>query len=291
MSVSCGANVYPVALALNTALLFAFGIQFARLGLPHTDSRTGTLIQIGTAAIIYWIVSPWFVEQWFWFQPAIFLLAAIGLFRPFLSGNLAMVGTRILGPTVSSTMSATAPLFGLALGVLVLGETLTWQVGVGTLAVMGGITVLSLRGGISAGWPMWALLLPVAAAFLRALAQLLAKVGLESIPSPFFVGLVGYTVSFAMAIGLRSVQREPGPVRSAGLKWLMLGGVCYGLAILSLNSALVCGELVLVSPIVACQPVFTLLLGRFFFREIEIDARVMIAVALVVPGVVLITLR
>ena len=156
---------------------------------------------------------------------------------------------------------------------------------------MAGVTVLSVRGRISGDWPWWALLLPIAAAFLRVFAQLLAKVGLESIPSPFFVGMVGYSVSFAMAIGLRCVQRDAGPLRSAGLKWLMIAGLCYGLAILSVNSALACGELSLVSPIVACQPVLSLLLGRFFFRETGIDRRVIIAVALVVPGVVMITLR
>jgi DME family drug/metabolite transporter len=288
---SCAGGVYPAILALNAAFLFGLGIQFSRLGLPYTNSRTGTLIQIGTATSIYWIVSPLFVEQWFWFEPVIILLASIGLFRPFISGNLAMVGTKILGPTVSSTMSSTSPLFGLLLGVLILGEALSWQVATGTLGVMAGVVVLSARGRISRNWPLWALLFPVAAAFLRVFAQLLAKIGMETIPSPFFVGLVGYTVSLAMALALHFGRHDSGPVRTPGLKWLMLAGVCYGLAILSVNTSLACGDLILVTPIIACQPVFSLLLGRFIFRETEIDRRAMIAVALVVPGVILITLR
>ena len=230
------------------------------------------------------------METWFWLQPAIVLLAAIGLFRPFLSANLAMLGTRHLGPTVSSTMSATSPLFGLALGVLVLGETLTVPVVAGTIAVMAGVVVLSSRGQLSRSWPLWALLLPVGAAFIRVLAQMFAKIGMESIPSPFFVGLVGYTVSFVVAVATHLPRKDKGPVRSPGLKWLLLAGLAYGVAIFSLNSALVCGDLVTISPIVACQPIFTLLLGRFVFNESEIDTRAVVAVALVVPGVILVTL-
>jgi drug/metabolite transporter (DMT)-like permease len=290
VTTACAGSLLPAVLALNAAFLFAVGIQFTRLGLRHTDSRTAALIQIGAAAGIYWVAAPFFVEAWFWAQPAIALLAAIGLFRPFISANLALAGTRHLGPTVSSTLSATAPLFSLALGVLVLGEAMTVQVTAGTLAVVAGVAVLSSRGRIDRDWPLWALALPVAAAFLRVLAQMLAKIGMDSIPSPFFVGLVGYSVSFALALGTHLRRRDPGPVRSSGLKWLMLAGILYGLAILSLNSALECGDLIVVSPIASCQPFFSLLLGRFLFKEAEIDTRVMLAVALVVPGVVLVTL-
>ncbi len=288
---SGGAGPWPVALALAAAFLFGLGIQLTRPGLRHTDSRTAALIQIGTACAVYWLASPAFLQRWYWLEPAIALLAAIGLFRPFISANLALAGTRWLGPTVSATLSSTAPLFGLALGVLVLGEALSVEVAAGTLAVMAGVAVLSSRGRMQRDWPVWALLLPVGAAFLRVLAQMLAKIGMESIPSPFFVGLVGYSVSFALALATQRGRQDAGPVRSPGLPWLMLAGLCYALAILALNSALVCGDLVAVSPIVACQPFFSLLLGRLLFRETGIDTRVVLGVALVVPGVVLVSLR
>lgn len=288
---SCNASWLPAVLALNAAFLFGLGIQFSRLGLSHLDSRSGTLIQIGTATGIYWLVSPWFVESWFWFQPAIILLAAIGIFRPFISGNLAMVGTKILGPTISSTMSSTSPLFGLALGVWVLGEDLGWQGALGTLAVMAGVAALSARGRINRDWPLWALMLPVAAAFLRVFAQLLAKIGLETIPSPFFVGLIGYSVSFGFALALHLAAKERPALRTAGTQWFVFSGLSYGLAIFSVNTALSCGDLILVAPIIASQPVFSLLLGRFLFQETQIDRRAIIAIALVVPGVLMIALR
>lgn len=119
-----------------------------------------------------------------------------------------------------------------------------------------------------------------------------AKIGMETVPSPFFVGLVGYTVSFAIALLTTRGRtgRDSEPFWTPGSRWLALTGFCYGFAILALNTALQCGQLVVVSPIVACSPLFSLLLGRLVFRERTIDLRVVLAVALVVPSVALIAL-
>ena len=289
----CGPAHLAALFALASALLFALGIHLARLGLRHVDSQTGTLITIGGSTLVYWLAAPLFVEAWYWLTPAALLFALIGLFRPVLSGNLAMAGTKHLGPTIASTLASTAPLFGLAFGALVLGERLSPSTVLGTLVIIAGVVMLSRRGAGPAAWPLWALALPVGAAFLRVLAQLLAKVGMESLPSPFFVGLVGYSVSFAMALASGALRsgRLVARVRTPGLPWFLAAGVVNGLSVLSLNSALACGELVLVSPIVSCSPVFTLLLGLLVFRDATISRRVVAGVILVVPGVVLITLR
>ncbi len=285
----CSNPATAVTLALCAAFLFALGIQFTRKGLRHTDPRSGTLISIATATLLYWLVSPWWLERHYWVSPAIALFAAIGLFRPFISSNLSMAGTQYLGATISSTLASTSPLFGVALGVLLLGEYLGVNIALGTVAIVTGVVVLSWRGGISRAWPWWALLLPIGAAGLRSVAQAFAKLGMESLPSPYFVGLVGYSVSFVIA--LADHHRRGGTthrVVNPGCAWLVLTGLSYGLAILSLNSALNCGRLSVVAPIVACAPLFTLLLGVCLFRERAVTGRVVLAVLLVVPGVALI---
>jgi uncharacterized membrane protein len=287
----CAHTATPVVLALGAAFLFALGIQFTRKGLQHTDSRTGTLVSIGTAALLYWAVSPWLLERHYWLSPAIALCAVIGLVRPCLSSNLSMAGTRYLGATISSTLASASPVFGVALGVLMLGEYLGLHVAFGTAAVVTGVVVLSWRDDVSREWPWWALTLPIGAALLRSVAQAFAKLGMESLPSPYFVGLVGYSVSFLVAVadhrwrgaGLHTVFNR-------GCGWLVLTGASYGLAILSLNSALNCGRLSVVAPIVACAPLFTLLLGVSLFRERVVTGRVVLAVLLVVPGVVLVSM-
>lgn len=287
----CANPAVPVALALGAAFLFALGIQFTRKGLLHTDPRTATLISIGSATLLYWSVSPWLLERHYWLSPAIVLFAAIGLFRPFLSSNLSMAGTKYLGATISSTLASTSPLFGVALGVLLLGEYLGLDIAIGTAAIVAGVVVLSWRDDVSRAWPWWALLLPIGAACLRSVAQAFAKLGMESLPSPYFVGLVGYSVSFLVAV-IDHRRRGVTPERliNRGCGWLVLTGLSYGFAILSLNNALNCGRLSVVAPIVACAPLFTLLLGVSLFRESAVTGRVVLAVLLVVPGVVLVSM-
>ena len=71
-----------VALALTSAFLFALSIQVQSLGLKFVDFRSGALVNIGTTALIYWIVSPLFIKSSYWFAEATFLFALVGLFRP-----------------------------------------------------------------------------------------------------------------------------------------------------------------------------------------------------------------
>lgn len=276
-------------LALTSALLFAFGVHFARLGLREINPRAAAALQIGTATFFYWLFSPLFVDAWFWLTWAAAMFAAVGILRPFASANLAMAGTKRLGPTVSSTLAGTSPLFGVVLGIAVLSEPLSWPVWLGAIGVMTGVAVLSARGGTVRQFPMWALALPVGAAALRAIAQLLTKVGLDTVPSPFFVALVGYSVAFVIAFategrtaGLKAALRTPGS------GWLVAGGVINGVSVLVLNYALSSGRLSIVSPLVSCSPVFALLLGWLVFREGELRWRSVLGVVIVVPSVVLI---
>ena len=101
-----------------------------------------------------------------------------------------MAGTRILGPTLSSTLAGTAPLFGVGLGFFLLSESLSWEIVVGTTGIVTGVILLTWRRDHTVSWPMIALLLPIGAAFLRSLAHAVAKLGLEVLPSPFFVALI-----------------------------------------------------------------------------------------------------
>lgn len=284
---------FSVSLALVAALLFAFGNQFARLGLRYADSRTATMCQILVGTTLYWIAAPFYLESWYWTSAAIPWLVASGFLRPILSANLGMIGTRLLGPTISSTLSATAPLFGVTFGILILGESLSWQGALGTACIMLGVIALTTSGSVARSWPLYALAFPIGAAAIRSVTHGLAKVGLDIVPDPFFVALVAYSVSFPLALGeswwRRGYLRVE--VAAGGKRWLFGMGATYAVAVLALNTALANGALVVVSPIVACSPVFTLLLGKWVFSEGSLSRRVAVAVALVVPGVVLVGLN
>jgi drug/metabolite transporter (DMT)-like permease len=273
--------------------LFALGAHFQNLGLARVKSDSGAAISIASSAVFFWLMAPFLLVGANWTQSAVWIFVLIGLFRPAVSANLAVAGMRYLGPTLSSTLSSTSPLFGAALGVLWLGENLTWTTALGTLGIIAAVVVLARRDSRTAvTWPLWALALPVGAAALRSLAHVFSKIGLESLPDPYFAGLVGFSVS---ALVMSMVQRlrpgrQPVPWRGGAPYWFVAAGVIMGISILSLNTALMRGQIVTVVPIVACSPVFTMLLSVLVFRRERLTARIVLAVFVVVPAVILIAL-
>ena len=61
-------------------------------------------------------------------------------------------------------------------------------------------------------------------------------------------------------------------------------------AVLSLNQALIIGEVVTVVPIVSCNPIFTMLLSIFIFRKRKDKTSTVLALALVLPSVMMVVL-
>ena len=64
----------------------------------------------------------------------------------------------------------------------------------------------------------------------------------------------------------------------------------YAVAVLSLNQALIIGEVVTVVPIVSCNPIFTLLLSILIFRREMIKPRTILALALVLLSIIVVIL-
>lgn len=284
----------PFLLALLAAFLFAVGDHMQNIGLASVDSRTGTAASICATAAMCWLVAPVLTEWSNWLHPAALIFALVGVFRPALSANLSVMGIRFLGPTLSSTLASTSPLFGTALGILWLGESLTWQTALGTAGIVGAVILLAQRRGasVAAAFPLWALALPVGSAFIRSCAHVLTRYGLLLLPDPFFATLVAFTVSAVVATGARMARPSERAFdwRAPGLRYFAAAGAAFGIAVTALNEALLEGTVVMVAPIIAAAPVFTLLLSVIFFRREVLTARIGVAVLVVFASVVLIGL-
>ena len=120
-------DIPPAWLALTSAFLFAVGTQLQYLGVSKVGSRNGATISIASSAVFFWLMAPFLLDGANWQRSAVLIFVLVGLFRPSVSANLAVAAMRYLGPTMATTLSATSPLFGAALGVLWLGESLTWH--------------------------------------------------------------------------------------------------------------------------------------------------------------------
>ena len=177
------------------SFLFALGSQFQHVGVQTIEPRIGTMLSIGSSAAIYWLAAPFLLNVSNFLIPATLIFVALGFVRPALSANLSVAAIRHLGPTLTATLSATSPLFGAVFGILILGEMLTWQIALGTGGIILSVLALTRRDKkVPTTWPLWALALPVGAAVIRSFGHGFSKIGMESIPDPYYAGLVAFTV-------------------------------------------------------------------------------------------------
>jgi drug/metabolite transporter, DME family len=277
--------------ALASAFLFALSNHCTNRGLEHSDPTSGTLVSIGTAALIYWLFAPFFLVSWYWLTAAAVMFAIVGIIRPALSTTLAITSIQYMGPTLTSALTAATPVFAAIFAILVLGESLSFPIAVGTAAVVAGAIVAAWNPrGLKRSWPLWALALPLGASLIRATGHIVTKYGLIEVPSPSFAVLVGNTVSFAIALIAFRTRRQTFSGTRTSHRWFIASGISVVLSVQFLNNALAIGDVVAVVPIVSATPVFTMLLGLLWFGRETITWRTVATIALIVPGVIVVTL-
>ena len=277
--------------ALVSSFLFALGDQCQARGLQGMGRRAGATLNIAASAFVFWLLAPWFLDISLFSHPAVLWFILIGLIRPALSANLAVAGIHHLGPTLAGTLSGISPLFGAAFGIFWLGEVLTWPVAVGTMGIICAIVMLASGGRRAASdWPMWALLFPLGAAAVRSASHAVTKVGMQEVPDPYFAALIAFTVSAMVTTSAHKLSRtaERITLKGSGARWFFAAGVVFAASVLSLNNALIRGDIITVVPIIAAAPIFTMLMSWLVFHREKITARTLLALALVLPSVILI---
>jgi len=282
----------PILYAAFAAFCFGGQVVVTMRSFTYVDPQTSSMISIGTCVVIFWLLSPFLLKAEYLANPGIWIFFVNGLIHPLFSIYLAYEAAKRMGPTVSATISATAPLFATAGAVLVLGEHITIMLLMGTIGTVVGIMVLSWKEQGRRDWALWALILPIGAAVIRGINHNLGKFGLEMLPSPYFAGLVSFTVSFigSVLIYRLRIGSLPFILPPRGLMWSGLAGGLIAMGVLSMYSALNHGRVVVVSPIIATFPVFTLVIS-LLFRQERFRLRILAGVALVMGGVIWICIQ
>ena len=283
----------PMFLAMVAASLFGSSMLTSRNGLQYFDSTTGVMISLATTAALFWVLSPFLLPGGFWRLPGFWFFLAMGVMHPFTSMTLSFESTRRLGATVSATVSSVSPLMSALGAVVFLSEVPAPGIVVGTLGVVCGVMVLSWQrqdGRQRLVDPQ--ILLPLATATVRGMAHVVGKIGLSMTPLPLLAGLCTYTVGSTLMIVIkRATGTMPPTLRSRGTIWFVVTGIITGCAILLMYSALSRGTVVVVSPLISTYPVFTLLASLIFYPKEVLKWRIFIGVALVVAGVILISVH
>ena len=282
----------PIIYALVASAMFGAQGVLTMRSLKFVDPQTSSMAAMGVCVLIFWLIAPFFLKLEYFRNPGLWVFFANGLVHPLFSMLLGFEAIKRMGATVSSTISATAPLFATAGAVLALGEHITLSLTLGTLGTVLGIMVLSWRRRGHTTWELPALIFPIGAAIIRGGNHVLGRFGLHMLPSPYFAGLVSFTVSFVGAVGIYRYRTGRLPLRlhRQGLAWSSLAGVCISIGILSMYSALNSGMVIVVSPVVATYPLFTFLI-TLLFRQEHLSLRILCGVVLVVGGLIWISIQ
>ena len=159
---------------------------------------------------------------------------------------------------------------------------------IGTFLVVGGIVFISWKPEQQLlEFRRWHLLLPIGAAVLTGINHPIRRYVLTLANEPLFFSALMGAVSFAGFLVYLALS--PGSPR---LVWnrqaiapFIATGLCETLSILFIITAISLGRLVVVVPIAASYPVWSLIQARIFLRDIEsINWKVVTGIFSVVAG-------
>ena len=254
---------------------------------------TGTVIAVTLALIFHWedfkelpaIVFAWYL-----------LLAT--LHHP-LARTLNFTAISMIGASRAAPLSAAAPVFSAILAIALLGERPTILLYLGTLVVVGGMTLI-VAGGRQASSRMPQVSfnnLGYLFAFLASCGFGAVSVVAKHINTEYSPALV--TVMFSLVFGTvllgvgahRPVIASFGEDRRGGIPMTILAGACAGAGAICFFSALGHASVTVVVPIAFAAPLVTLAGSAVFLRRLERVNKLVIAGTLsAVCGVALVVL-
>ncbi len=278
----------PLLYAVLSALCFGVAMVTARVGLRHLDPRTAAAISVPTATLLFVIAAPFTIDFSAFHLAAVIIFAIVGLFYPAMVTLLTFRSNEELGPTVTSAISGTAPLFAMLAAVMFLDEHVPPQATAAAIGVAAGVALMSWRPrAMRTGFSRKALLWPIAGAILRGFAQAGARAGLLIWGNPFAASVVGYLVSSATVLGVsRTRDNNRSKPSRTSIVWLAITGTLNGSALVMMYSALAVAPVSTVAPIIAAYPLVTVAVSALFLRQEIISHRATAGALITVAAII-----
>jgi uncharacterized membrane protein len=281
--------------ALANAFSFALHNLLAKKALRYSNPATGVISSLLINIIFLWSLSILFVPLAPLGSAAILIFVVVGLFQPGLTRLLTYKGIDALGVAITDPIRATTPLFSAVMAILFLGEKVTAGIVLATLMIIAGITLLSWRSGsmklTGSAVFLW---YPIAASVLAGASQVVRKFGMAAVPHPILAAAVTATTSLVVSLlTLWYVEksRETWKMNRQCFGWFLAAGVTISVSMICIYYAIDLGKVSVVIPISSTGPFFSLIFSALFLRDVEkVTLRIVCAAAMIVGGVVLLTL-
>jgi drug/metabolite transporter (DMT)-like permease len=274
-----------VLLAATSALLFGAMTVAIRLALGRgADAEAGALFTVLAALAV---TLPFTVAQGgdvseLW--P--FLLA--GLLGPGLSQLLFTLAVREAGPSRTSVVVGTAPLFSVAIALVFLDEPLEAGLVAGAVLIVAGGLLLVGERGRPEHVRLFGLALALMATVVFAVRDNFVRwLALDTDVSPGPAATATLAAGGALIAGYVLARRAP--LRARDARAFAPAGVLFGLSYVSLFEAYYRGPVTVVSPLVATESLWGVLLSALVLTRSErVGVRLAAGAALVVSGGILI---
>jgi drug/metabolite transporter (DMT)-like permease len=277
--------------AFQAALCFSIAHIFVRRGLVNSNALTGSFISLGTSAAIFWLLALALVPLSTLRAPGVGYFIAAGVFAPAIGQTLGYVGMEKIGVARSAPILNTSPIFSSVFAVFILGEVWTRQNMLGTCLVILGIIVLSSSKPAAGEWRKKDVIYPLLGAVAFGVSTTLRKSGLMTVPLPLLAAAVTVGTAFVVLLLIIRVRggRQALKFHRQSDGWMFGAALVNTGAILSFFYALNLGKVVRVEPLVACNPLLTILWAAIFLRQIErLSPRIIFGALVTVAGTVLV---
>jgi uncharacterized membrane protein len=261
----------PEIIALLASISFALFAVFGWLGLRHSTPLTATIVSLAARTITLGatvLLSGGVPE----YKPAAMTVFVLLGFLQSAISLLTFVGLQKIGTSRSQPLRNSYPIWSAVIAIVVMREQASLAVLAGTLLVVAGVVLISWKPEIVApSYRAWHVLYSLAAGFLAGLAFPLRRHGLAISNEPIFFSFVVAVVSLLGAVPyIRWTRSDQGLVwHGKGVLCFAVSGFCEAVGALLTLVALTGARVVIVSPIVATTPLFSLLISLIFLRGKE----------------------
>ena len=270
-----------IALALTSAGLFGamtVALRFALARVP--DAEGGALLTIVPA---FAVTLPFVAYQSFDLS-GIWQFLLAGLLGPGLSQLLFTLAVRDAGPSRTSVAVGTAPLFSVAIALVLLGEPVKAGLLAGAvLIVAGGLLLVGERGRPAHVKRIGLVLALGSTLVFAARDNLVRHLSLETEVGPGLAAAATLGAGGAVIAAYLLATRRRLP--KAGALAFLPAGICFGLSYVCLFDAYYRGRVTVVSPLVATESLWGVGLSALLLRKHElVGSRLLAGAALVVAG-------
>jgi drug/metabolite transporter (DMT)-like permease len=276
------------AVVLSVVSAALFGAMTVALHAPlarEPNAAVGAFVTVLPAFVVAFAAA---VLRFDWDVTGLWPYAVAGLLSPALSQTLFTLGVQRAGPARTSVAVGMAPLFSVAIALLLLDEPVIAGVVAGAvLIVAGGVLLVGERNrplhvrriGIVFG---------VASTVAFATRDNFVRwIAVDSDVSPELAAATALGTG-ALAIGLWVLLTQRA-IRLASARLFLVPGLMFGLSYVCLFEAFYRGPVTVVSPLVATESLWGVGLSALFLHRVEVvGRRLLLGAVLIVAGGVLI---